>query len=273
MSHYRPQGFSILPPVVKNLLIINGIVFLATMSLSSSGIDLYKLLGLHYPGSELFKPYQIITYMFMHGGISHLFFNMFAVWMFGSAIENYWGPKRFLVYYLLTGIGASVLHYSIVYVEMMPILNTVDVALKANSLDAVYAFMEQEDIKNIARTSVTLVDQYNAFYNSPSLQSGTFFIQDLANYYKNMPNVVGASGSLFGILLAFGMLFPETSLYLMFIPAPIKAKYFVAGYGAVELISGLQNNPNDNVAHFAHLGGMLFGYLLIRYWRANSQIR
>lgn len=247
MYDYRPTGFSVLPPVVKNLLIINGLMLLATYSLAATGIDLVHILGLHYPGSSLFEPYQLVSYMFMHGGFTHLFFNMFAVWMFGSAIENYWGPKRFLIYYLITGIGASLLHYAIVYFEIAQLESILDV-------DSI-AYVKEVGAELIT-SNRNFVDpdlaNLNALYNTP---------------------LVGASGALFGILLAFGMLFPNTHLYLFLLPVPIKAKYFVAGYGFIELLNGFQNNPNDNVAHFAHLGGMLFGYLLIRYWRSNSKFR
>lgn len=246
MNGYRPSGFAVLPPVVKNLLIINGLMLLATVSFQLSfNIDLRDTLGLHFFGSELFEPYQIITYMFMHGDFTHLFFNMFAIWMFGSAIENYWGPKRFLIYYLATGIGASLLHYGVVYFEILQLESYM-------SLEAIQYVKETG--ANLIATNRNFVDvdmaKLNALYNA---------------------SLVGASGSLFGVLLAFGMLFPNTQLFMIFLPIPIKAKYFVAGYGVLELINGLQNNPSDNVAHFAHLGGMLFGFLLIRYWRSNSR--
>jgi len=247
MNGLSPSGFQVLPPVVKNLLIINGIMLLATYSMGiSMDLDLKNTLGLHYFSSDLFEPYQLITYMFMHGDITHLFFNMFALWMFGSVIENVWGPKRFIIYYIITGIGASLLHYGINYFEIQQLLSVMDP-------QEVNIVMEKgADVISSGHNYVTVsMNKLNSLYNAP---------------------LVGASGSLFGILLAFGMLFPETSLYMMFIPIPIKAKYFVAGYGALELINGFQNNPNDNVAHFAHLGGMLFGFLLIKYWKYKSEI-
>ncbi len=242
------QGFSMLPPVVKNLLIINGLLFLATVTFNLSlDIDLTNILGLHYFESPLFEPYQLVTYMFMHGGLSHLFFNMFAVWMFGSQIENAWGPKRFLIYYLITGIGASLLHYGIVYFEIM----NLESMMTPSAIE--YVIKGGADLIVSGRNYVDPnMGELNALYNT---------------------GLVGASGSLFGVLLAFGMLFPNTSLYMMFIPVPIKAKYFVAGYGALELINGIQQRPGDNVAHFAHLGGMLFGYLLIKYWQKNEKTK
>ncbi|MDA9563617.1 rhomboid family intramembrane serine protease [Flavobacteriales bacterium] len=234
-----------LPPVVKNLLIINGIFFLAKWALGSSlGIDLDNYLGLHYWKSPLFEVYQIVTYLFMHGDIMHLFFNMFAVWMFGSAIENVWGQKRFLKYYLATGFGAAALHYVIVYFQIA-------------SLEA---GMNVEIIQKIATEGAEL------------LVSGRNYIDtDLGqlNLLYHIP-IVGASGSLFGLLLAFGMLFPNNEIYIYML-FPLKAKYFVAIYGAIELFSGVANQAGDNVAHFAHLGGMLFGFIIITYWKKSGK--
>lgn len=272
MNSYRPTSFQVLPPIVKNLLIINGLMFLATIALDSSmGVSLTNLLGLHYFSSELFEPYQFITYMFMHGGFAHLFFNMFAIWMFGSAIENYWGPKRFFIYYIITGIGAALLHYLIVFIEISPILNSINAAYETNNFSLIMDFMQQTDVRKITSQSGELVDQYNKVLSTQSVQSATDFLASLASYIKNAPVVVGASGSLFGLLIAFGMMFPNREIYL-YMAIPIKAKYFVAAYGALELYSGFQNNPGDNVAHFAHLGGMLFGFILIKYWKAKSEI-
>ena len=225
LNNYR---FQILPPVVKNLLIINVLLFIATGVLSAPpfNLDLTNILGLHYWESDLFKPWQIVTYMFMHGNIPHILFNMFAVWMFGSHIENRWGSKRFLNYYLLTGLGAAFLHYLIFHFYTLPGIPS------------------------------------QVYSNTFPLTAYEYFLQNSV--------VVGASGSLFGILLAFGVLFPNTLLYLYF-AIPIKAKYFVIGYGLLELFSGISNNPGDNVAHFAHLGGMLFGVLIFGYWKLKNE--
>lgn len=225
LNNYR---FQILPPVVKNLLIINVLLFIATGVLSPPpfNINLTNILGLHYWESDLFKPWQIVTYMFMHGNIPHILFNMFAVWMFGSHIENRWGSKRFLNYYLLTGLGAAFLHYLIFHFYTLPGIPS------------------------------------QVYTNTYPLTAYEYFLQNSV--------VVGASGSLFGILLAFGVLFPNTLLYLYF-AIPIKAKYFVIGYGLLELFSGISNNPGDNVAHFAHLGGMLFGLLIFGYWKLKNE--
>ena len=240
-----PARFSYLPEVVKNLLIINGLFFLGKIVLGSSfGLDLDKLFGLHNWQSPDFRPHQLVTHLFMHGNFSHILFNMFALWMFGNQLENIWGGKRFLVYYMLTGFGAALLHLGVNQFQI---------------------YMTEAQM-SIEQVDMVLADGYNA------LQNGQNFVNPLMGKLNKLYHTptVGASGAVFGLLLAFGMLFPNTLIYLYF-AIPIKAKYFVAAYGALELWLGLQNNPNDNVAHFAHLGGMLFGYLLIKYWRKNSQ--
>ncbi len=273
--------WSMMPPVVKNLLIINGLMFLATWSFETSiGLDLRDMLGLHFFQSEKFNPIQVVTYMFMHGDISHIFFNMFAVWMFGSAIENVWGSKRFLIYYLLTGFGAAFLHYVTIYIDIAPIIAQMDLFIEAPKGGDIVAFTEVHPWGNYIdkfmfpdlyeRTVTFIYDTVPVLRVHPddpdALGSASIFFQHYLEHYMNLPNVVGASGSLFGILLAFGMMFPNVRLFLIFLPIPIKAKYLVIGYGLMELVSAIQNNPGDNVAHFAHLGGMLFGFLIIKFW-------
>ena len=278
-QQFRPNSFNILPLVVKNLLIINGLLFLSTLAMETQfGIDLGNILGLHFPLSNDFRPYQLITYMFMHGSFMHLFFNMFALWMFGNTLENYWGPKRFLTYYLITGIGAAFCHYAIVYIEMKPALDYIENYIANPSLQEFQNFIDPAQLK---MNSQEAVNHYNdliprAFSQaiaSNNLKEALLISVDYMQIYKadllNAPLVLGASGSVFGILLAFGMLFPNTLLYIYF-AIPIKAKWFVILYGAAELYSGLANNSGDNVAHFAHLGGMLFGFFLIKYWQKNS---
>ena len=229
---YRPGNFSELPEVVKNLLILNGLFFLATVSLNNLGIDLVKILGLHQFQSPDFRPHQLITHLFMHGNFTHLFFNMFALWMFGKILENVWGSKRFLIYYMITGIGAASIHLLISQYQIISISNQIP------------------EMVNLA-----IEGRYN-----PSIPISKKLTQLI------ITPTVGASGAVFGLLLAFGMLFPNALLYLYF-AIPIKAKYFVIGYGLIELYAGISNNPADNVAHFAHLGGMIFGFFLIKYWK------
>lgn len=232
---YSPGNFNELPVVVKNLLIINGLLFLATISLNNLGIDLVKIFGLHQFQSNDFRPHQIITHLFMHGSFTHLFFNMFALWMFGKILENIWGQKKFLIYYMITGIGAAAIHLIFCQYQIINISNQIP------------------DLVNIA-----IEGKYN-----PSIPLSKKLTQLI------ITPTVGASGAVFGLLLAFGMLFPNALLYLYF-AIPIKAKYFVIGYGFIELYAGISNNPADNVAHFAHLGGMIFGYFLIKYWKQDT---
>jgi membrane associated rhomboid family serine protease len=278
MQQYKPTSFNILPPVVKNLLIINGLFFLATLVLGERfNIDLTEFLGLHFPISEKFRPYQLVTYMFMHGGFTHLFFNMFALWMFGNTLENYWGPKRFLTYYIITGIGAAVCHYTVLYFQMEPTLNLINEYLNNPSLNNFQAFINSEHFKitnhDTFNHATEILNGYNQAADSSDMTEALRISVEYMQIYKadflNAPVIIGASGSVFGILLAFGMLFPNTMLYIYF-AIPIKAKWFVILYGAAELYSGIANSSGDNVAHFAHLGGMLFGFILIKYWQKNS---
>lgn len=230
------------PPVVKNLIIINVVMFLALYGIDSAfGIDLNRVLGLFYFKSPYFEPYQIVTHMFMHGSLSHLFFNMFALWMFGKVLEQVWGSQRFLIYYFVTGLGAAFLHMLVNHLELA---SAIKQASETYGIDN----YSDEIIRQLLNTGSALAQKVGVGLYVPT---------------------VGASGAVFGVLLAFGMLFPNTQLMLLFPPIPIKAKYFVIGYGVIELYLGLTQSAS-NIAHFAHLGGMLFGFLLIKYWKYNK---
>lgn len=242
MNNIGPLRFLSLPPVIKNLIIINALFFLATIAFDRMNIDLVRILGLHYPSSDNFKPLQFVTYMFMHGGLGHIFFNMFAVWMFGNALENLWGPKRFLIYFFATGLGAGFIHLLVTYIR----------------IQSVQSGLSDIEIQTVYNEGSVILSQGQNYMNGAMAT---------LNRLINTPTV-GASGAVFGMLLAFGMTFPNSMIYVYF-AIPVKAKYFVMIYGAIELFSGVANKPGDNVAHFAHLGGMLFGYFLIRYWNKN----
>ncbi len=239
MNEYRPGGFQILPPVIKNLLIINVIVFLATYVFKKMGlINLDAYLALFHWDSPLFRPWQIITHLFMHGDFGHLFFNMFALWMFGNVIENVFGPKRFLVFYFVCGLGAALCHMLVFHwenAEAIQWFNTQDPALQ-------YQMVRQ------------IIETHYGVVKAAPLATP----------------MVGASGAIFGLLFAFGYLFPNLLIYVYFL-FPIKAKYFVAVYALLELFYGLRGSATDNVAHFAHLGGMLFAFLLLRRWHISSK--
>ncbi|MEF8811904.1 MAG: rhomboid family intramembrane serine protease, partial [Bacteroidales bacterium] len=240
--NYRKSPFGGTPPVVKNLIIINALMLLGYYAFSGA-INLNWTLGLFYWGSDQFEPYQIITHMFMHGNFAHLFFNMFALWMFGRVLENVWGPKRFFIYYFVTGLGAAFLHLMVNHIQIQSLM----------------AQMPQEQINEVMARGFSAL-QNNQNFTDPNMAK--------LNLSINIPTV-GASGAVFGILLAFGMLFPNTQLLLLFPPIPIKAKYFVMGYGVIELFLGI-SQPGSNVAHFAHVGGMLFGFILIKYWNSRK---
>ncbi len=238
-TEFRPVSFQILPTVIKNLLIINVLVFLAQLTIDgivpSSTLEtkmglLSDTFALHTLQSPLFKPWQMVTHIFMHGSLIHIFFNMYALWMFGSILENVWGPKRFITFYLVCGIGAALLHMTALYFETEPIIS------EFKSLNA-----EQQ---------VVISDRFYQIIGLPT---------------------VGASGAVFGCLAAFAYLFPNTSLYIMFIPVPLKAKWLILAYAGFELFMAIRNSAGDNVAHIAHLGGALVGFLLVFFWNRTNR--
>lgn len=259
-----------IPPVVLNLLIINILLFLGTTMLSRSGLDLVSLLALYYPGSDLFRPHQFITHMFMHGSTMHLFFNMFALWMFGKVLESVWGSKRFLTYYLITGLGAAALHTFVLYLQFSSLNTDAQALMNTLSPEGFALFVKDNFPELQSRLSGFIAQWVDMPQNPRFVAQAESYISDMLNLKLNVPTV-GASGAIFGVLLAFGMLFPNTRLVLLFPPIPIKAKWFVIGYGAIELFAGLSNQAGDNVAHFAHLGGMIFGFLLIKYWNKTKR--
>jgi membrane associated rhomboid family serine protease len=280
-EQFRPRGFSLLPTIVKNLLIINALMFIAQLVAEKSfGIKLEDILGLHYPASMAFKPWQFITYMFMHGNLGHIFFNMFALWMFGYALENIWGPRRFLIYYLITGVGAALVQCLVMYITINPTIVMLNGVIADPNAPAIFDFINQNTLQ-INQYSGDIYLQLNKFqdalktlsYNPDDRQSLLIahnFLVDYREYFMSLPNVIGASGAVFGILLAFGMLFPNTLIFIYFL-FPIKAKYFVIIYGLIELVYGF-TGADAGVAHFAHLGGMIFGFFLILYWKKRGRL-
>ncbi|MBK7388315.1 MAG: rhomboid family intramembrane serine protease [Bacteroidetes bacterium] len=273
-QEYRPSSFNFLPLVVKNLLIINAIFWLAdTVFDEQLGLSFTYHMGLYFPLSELFRPYQFITHLFLHGNFMHLLSNMFALWMFGTVLENFWGPKRFIIFYLITGLGAAFIQTLFSWYELSQLGNLINQYQAAPNFMDFIALMQKHsmyftsDNLNIINE---FISKWEVMQTDPGLiaQSGELANQLLV-YKMNIPTI-GASGAVFGILLAFGMLFPNTMLYVFF-AIPIKAKYFVILYGLFELYAGISNNPGDNVAHFAHLGGMLFGFILIKIWNKKNR--
>lgn len=232
-----------IPAVTKNLLIINGLFFLATLVFEARGIDLVGYLGAFYPESVNFKIWQVISHMFMHGGFAHIFFNMFALWMFGSTVEMTLGAKRFLILYFVAGLGGFILFNLANYFQV-------------------------EQLKPIVESQgYNIADFKNALYGKDFSRGLTQEALDLLRFY--VVPMVGASGAIYGVLVAFGVLFPDAKLMLIFFPVPVKAKYFIPGMIILELVMDLSNTPGDNIAHFAHLGGALFGFLMVRHWKKN----
>lgn len=257
-----------MPPVVKNLLIINGLLFLATITFESKfNFNLTNVLGLFYPASEHFRWYQFLTHMFMHGNFVHIFSNMFALWMFGTALENLWGSKRFAYFYFFTGLGAATLHVLISYWRIHGIEQAL-IAYKNSPSPESFTYLIVNYFPEFQLKLNDFITTWSQFRFDPHFVEESFKFIDFQYQMKiNIPTV-GASGAIFGVLLAFGMMFPNTLIYLYFF-VPIKAKYFVILYGLFELYSGIMNQPGDNVAHFAHLGGMLFGFILIKIWKKS----
>lgn len=247
MEFRQNSLLSSIPPITKNLIIINLIVWLAQVVFLRSGTDLSDILGLHYFKSQGFRVWQPLTYMFLHDtrSFTHVFFNMFAVFMFGRILEQMWGGKKFLTYYLVTGVGAGLVQMLVYYIR----IRSLQAGLDAESLQMIYT-----DGFDLIRRNMNYTDATAGALNM-MLNTVT----------------VGASGAVFGILLAFGMHFPNAEMFVFPIPFPIKAKWFVLGYGVIELFFGVANRTGDNVAHFAHLGGMLFGIIMILYWKKNRQ--
>ncbi|MDR3133447.1 MAG: rhomboid family intramembrane serine protease [Prevotellaceae bacterium] len=229
-----------MPPIVRNLIVINIAMLLITTFRDSF---MYEHFALYYPGSPLFKPYQLLTHIFMHGGFGHLLFNMYALWLFGNALEYQWGGKKFLTFYLVTGIGAALFYSLVLWLQLLHAEAQIDVATLAQMKEWL-----QEGNVLISRT--------------PAMQQ----------WYVTMSTpMVGASGAVYGVLLGFGMLYPNTVLHFIFPPIALKAKWVVIGYGAIELILGLANS-GGNIAHFAHVGGMLFGFIMIKYWQRKGRM-
>ncbi len=228
------------PPVTKNLIIINILCFFAAIVAERYGVNLNDVLGLHYFESEKFRLYQLFTYMFMHSGFEHILFNMFAVWMFGRILETVWGPQRFLFYYVLCGIGAGLVQEVTQYFEFLPVMHDMAQFLTFPSDASI-------PINGTTRSAEQWVAICQRIISVPT---------------------VGASGAVYAILMAFGMMFPNQEIFIIPLPMPIKAKWLIIGYFVLELGMGIMSN--DGIAHFAHLGGMIFGFLLIMYWRKKG---
>ncbi|MGV6862464.1 MAG: rhomboid family intramembrane serine protease [Putridiphycobacter sp.] len=228
-------------PAVKNILIINVLMFLAKVVFENQGVDLDAILGMHYPTSQYFEIWQVVTHIFMHGSLGHLFVNMIGLVFLGVNLERVWGTKRFLIYYFFTAFGAAILHFGVQGFELYY---------------ATGSFTPELTITN--------VDYYTGMIEyTPSISNASLVL----DIYLNA--TVGASGALFGLIMAYAILFPNTEFLLYFV-IPIKAKWLAIGVGIYALYNGWANHPGDSVAHFAHLGGMVFGFILLQIWKRNK---
>ena len=265
METYNPKN--------ENLLIINGLVFLAqnTFAGPTSAFSFEDYFALHAWQSSLYKPWQIITHMFLHGDFGHILGNMFALWMFGSILENVWGPKRFLLFYFLCGVGAAVIHLLILSYQLIPLTNDYEQLLrlsKSNApgfTDAVLAFSKAHDIP-----LTRILTDNKVSIDTPGLAPQ--LMELISSYYNKMLSTatLGASGAVFGILIAFVYLFPNTYIYVYFL-FPIKAKWLGILYFAFELYKAIENSAGDNVARWAHVGGALVGFILVYIWNKRNR--
>lgn len=251
-----------LTPMVKNLLIINAAIFFIGFLLKGLTIESY--LALRYLGSSLFQPIQLFTYMFLHANFFHLFGNMLSLFFFGPMLEMYWGAKKFLFFWIFCGVGAALIYSTAHYFE----IKTIEKARNAYHEEPSFEYLVSFERK--LGQDVFDIDFKEQLEDNPNdqglLKAAGAAIDQILQKVIDAP-VIGASGSVFGVLMAFALLFPNTELMLLFFPVPIKAKYFVLFYGAFELFMGVARVPGDNVAHFAHLGGALFGFILVKYWQ------
>jgi len=275
MTEFRPSRFEILPTVVKNLLIINGLFFLAQNTLGGQGasFSFENVFALHAWQSPLFKPWQLITHMFLHGDIGHIFGNMLALWMFGSVLENLWGPKRFLTFFIICGLGAAFMHLTFLSYELVPMMKDYAAILLERSsnnghttalfnfgMKHPHAFDQNSDLVNMVAN------------NPDNEQASNALFQYVSSYYEANLNTatLGASGAVFGILAAFVYLFPNTYIYLYFL-VPVKAKWLGIAYFSWELFFALRNSAGDNIARWAHVGGAIVGLIIVMTWNKKNK--
>jgi membrane associated rhomboid family serine protease len=256
-----------LTPIVKKILLLNVVIFLAQQFL---GFDFIDTLGLRYISSAYFKPYQFFTHLFVHASFAHLFSNMFALFTFGPVLEYTLTSKRFVSFYIFTGLGAAVLYSAIHYMEVSRIGVLYNNYLAHPDPQSFQAYLNHFS-HNTSALFYEFTHNFFKYADDPAYITRSKAIANQLYILKANVTTVGVSGAIFGLLTAFAMLFPNAELSVFFIP--IKAKYFVVIYGVYELYAGVQANPADNVAHFAHLGGILFGYLFIKWWKRGHKGR
>ncbi|MDQ6815427.1 MAG: rhomboid family intramembrane serine protease [Bacteroidota bacterium] len=270
MNQLTPGSYQSLPTVIKNLLIINVLVFLAQNTVGSGGVvSMEDLFALHHVKSPLFQPWQIITHLFLHGGFWHLFSNMFALWMFGAELEYIWGPKRFLTFYFLCGIGAALIQLLWLWFQWHGLVNFFYAVKLHPGSDAFISFYNHFGL-NQDPNLVSILQNYLA--DTGNAGSKAAVMQEISNFtYRVISEpTIGASGAVFGVLAAFIFLFPNRELYFSFF-IPVKAKWIGVFYFGYEIFSAFRNSPTDNIAHWAHVGGGLVGFLLVLTWNKNGR--
>jgi len=273
MTQFRPSRFEILPVIVKNLLIINGLFFLAQFAFSGPDvpIDMEGIFALHAWQSSLFRPWQLITHMFLHGGFSHIFGNMFALWMFGSVLENVWGSKRFLTFYLVCGLGAALIHLLFLSYEFLPMMKAYENLYDQQARGQWVSIEEMRKfVVTYLSSDLTHAKELQQLGDNPAISSQIF--SQLTAKYQEVINTatIGASGAVFGVLAAFVYLFPNTYIYIYFL-IPIKAKWLGILYFTYELFFAIQNSAGDNVARWAHVGGAIVGLLIVFTWNKKNR--
>lgn len=261
-------------PIVKNLLIINVAVFVIDMIMP---FDLNNIMALRYIVAEQFAPYQFFTYMFAHASFGHIFFNMLGLFFLGPLLESFWGPKRFLTFYLVTGIGAAIIYMGIEFIELQPVQNRLNAYVEAPTPQEFDMILTKYASPEAYRQLSGLIDQYYDNPENPALEKRSVdWVRQLESDIDNALNrrtMVGASGAIYGLLMAIALLFPNVQFMLLFPPIPIKAKYLALILGGIALYSGLARQQGDVVAHFAHLGGMIFAFIMIKYWQKTGTYR
>ena len=270
MGFFDNRRGSSLPPVIKNIIIINVIFFILTAVPLGLENFMYRHFALFSLKSPLFEPHQLVTHIFMHANFAHIFFNMFGVFMFGRVLEQMWGSKKMMIFYTVTGLGAATVHLAFNYFQMDRLMDLADAFYNAPDYSTFNVIVNKYSLGSANTQATNFMQEWFYKPDDPSfIPMAKEYVREIVIDNLRIPTV-GASGAVFGLLIAFAMVFPDVELMLIFLPIPIKAKYFVPVYAVLELFFGVANFKGDNIAHFAHLGGALFGFLLVKWWKRRQ---
>lgn len=258
-------------PAVRTLLLVNVLVYFVISSMSQAVQEgLVDQFALHSLVSQQFRVVQLITHMFMHGGFSHLFSNMLGLFFFGPMLERFWNARRFLTFYLLTGLGAAALYLAVNYYETASLVQAFEI-YRANPTNGEFIGFINAQAPSLYDTVASFIQKFDEDPENPAyIEGGRKILTAYVATQVNTP-MLGASGAIFGVLMAFGLLFPNTELRMLFFPVPIKAKYLIGAYAFWEIYTGVYRAQADGVAHFAHIGGMLFAYIIIKVWGSQRK--